>query len=229
MADYGWIVDRDHIEGGSEYDAKGTLGPGNISAAHEAELNAGKGEKWKAYDDDGELYYTGRIVGDYDGDEPLHDFAMPNAGAVDIRYLHEGKWARLNPRDLQQRLETKHQQILTAIHKIDSADVDVFLDGLQDVTAKAQDLSIVDDEDYDTYSAYNDALYELREAVEAEEHEAQQLIDDGTAYDEDGDTTEDAQEVMEQGVGNLESLANDLLRPSYSPHRGFPLPLGVPR
>lgn len=57
-------------------------------------LKAGKGEKFKMYDDDGELYYEGRIVGeDYHQLEPLDDFGMGNAGCTDIRYKNEkGIW-----------------------------------------------------------------------------------------------------------------------------------------
>lgn len=95
---YGWIIDTDKVTSGHfpwERDDKGTIGPGAITPEHEAALNAGEGEEWRAYCDDGARFYTGRIVGEYDGFEPLEDFARPNAGATDIRYLHGGQWRSL--------------------------------------------------------------------------------------------------------------------------------------
>ena len=40
---------------------------------------------FKMYDGDGELYYSGYIVGDFSGFEPLDEFGMPNAGCTDIK------------------------------------------------------------------------------------------------------------------------------------------------
>jgi len=94
---YGWIIDTDKVTSGEpgDRDDNGTMGPGAITPEHEAALNAGEGEKWKAYCADGDLFYTGRIVGEYGGFEPLEDFATPNASAVDIKYLHDGQWRSL--------------------------------------------------------------------------------------------------------------------------------------
>jgi len=85
MATYGWIIDRDMLSERYDDDSSaGTIGPGDISDTHEAELEAGNGDNFWLYDDDDELYYVGRIVGDYNGNEPLHDFGTPNAGATKI-------------------------------------------------------------------------------------------------------------------------------------------------
>jgi len=46
--------------------------------------------KFKMYDDDGELYYSGRM-NRYDFD-PLDDYGMPNAGATALHYFQDGKW-----------------------------------------------------------------------------------------------------------------------------------------
>lgn len=40
-------------------------------------------------DCDGEVYYRGKIAGEFDGFEPLDDFGMPNAGCTDIKYWDE--------------------------------------------------------------------------------------------------------------------------------------------
>jgi len=168
---------------------------------------------------DGEPTYIMRSdMPEWDDDELIQHYA------ADIdELLEDGE--RGNPDDPHfKTLERKYEKILTAIHEIDSADVDVFLDGLQTVMANSYDLNIVYDKDYDVIGAYNDDLYGLRESIESEEHEVQQLIDDGTAYDEDGDTPDDAQEVMEQAIGNIETFANENLRPTYSTRQpGFRL------
>lgn len=46
---------------------------------------------FKMFDDDGELYYTGRMMTDCEDDEdaayaPLGDYGTPNAGATSITY-----------------------------------------------------------------------------------------------------------------------------------------------
>lgn len=106
---YAWIIDTDHLfeesepgEPGWTPDEAGTMGPRNASDALIARLKAGEGEKFQMFDDDGILYYTGRIVySSPDGPEseedfgPLDDFGRPNAGAVDIKYLVDGNWTSL--------------------------------------------------------------------------------------------------------------------------------------
>ena len=105
-AGYGWIIDRDHLAydlGSVDHDDRddtGTIGPRNIYPSIKAQLRAGEGEKFRMYDDDGELYYEGRIVfhPDYEAPdmqfEPLDDFGMPNAGCTTIKYRNRntGKW-----------------------------------------------------------------------------------------------------------------------------------------
>lgn len=96
MVKYGWVIDKDHLfdpNAHSDRDDKGTMGPRDISPEHQEMLKKGEGKKFKMYDDDGELYYEGRIVGECNELEPLDDFGMPNAGCTDIQYKNkEGKW-----------------------------------------------------------------------------------------------------------------------------------------
>jgi hypothetical protein len=114
---YGWIIDIDHIpsEGaaeGTNSNAKGMMGPRGINDDVAALLKLGSGREFRMYDDDAELYYTGRIIvrgdpcstGDMKSDAfgeeyfaPLDDFGMPNAGAVRIDYQNagSGKWETL--------------------------------------------------------------------------------------------------------------------------------------
>jgi hypothetical protein len=44
-------------------------------------------EKFKMFDDDGELYYSGYAKPDADFD-PLDDFGTPNAGCTEIQYYN---------------------------------------------------------------------------------------------------------------------------------------------
>ena len=78
---YGWIITRDHLDG-KDVTVKG---PGGLAPELEAKLDKGEGEAFKIYDDDNELYYTGKIVGDYDGFEPLDDFCTPDSGCTAIK------------------------------------------------------------------------------------------------------------------------------------------------
>lgn len=89
---YAWIITTDHTED-DEGDA-GVIGPRTATDEDIARLQAGEGDTFRMYDDDGELYYTGRLVvsGDTDhSDEeacvaPLRDYGTPNAGAILIKW-----------------------------------------------------------------------------------------------------------------------------------------------
>lgn len=89
-----WIIDVDHIategaEAPSNLNAVGMTGPSDgDETLIEKFADSGQFERFRMYDDDGMLYYEGRIFGDYEGFEPIDHFGMPNAGAVDIKYLN---------------------------------------------------------------------------------------------------------------------------------------------
>lgn len=94
-AEYAWLIDHDHLvdQFGDDFgpgDA-GTCGPHNISPQLLEQLRHGAGHHFRMYDD-GELYYSGRLVvrGGADprvfSDQPLADFGMPNAGCTRIRF-----------------------------------------------------------------------------------------------------------------------------------------------
>ncbi len=85
MARYAWLVTKDHINHDEQWNREGTMGPRSITPEQRQMLEAGHGSLWKTWDDDDILYYEGRIVGDFDGHEPLDDFAKPDAGAVKIK------------------------------------------------------------------------------------------------------------------------------------------------
>jgi hypothetical protein len=114
---YAWVIDTDHlaVQWPDMTDDAGTTGPSDAPSALLARLADGDGRRFRTYDDDGELYYSGRFlaaddpnpvvpgrerpVDDALGEDafgPLDDFAKPNAGAVRIDYLTtRGSWDTL--------------------------------------------------------------------------------------------------------------------------------------
>lgn len=99
---YAWIIDRDVLfdEAGEE-DMKtgaGMMGPSTILPGDKAALKAGEGTRFRMYDDGDELYYEGRLIGDWRGDDgfaPLDDFGAPNAGCTKIEYFNGESWDML--------------------------------------------------------------------------------------------------------------------------------------
>ena len=99
---YGWVVTRDHVN--DDKGRVGTFGPRDIPADIHAALKSekpgkfGKIHKWKTWDSDKNPIYSGLFIGDADSEEgfaPLEDFAGPDAGATDISYWENGRWAPL--------------------------------------------------------------------------------------------------------------------------------------
>ena len=89
-AGYGWIIteDMDDIFSGDDV---GIVGPGNIDPSIESQLRAGQGRAFRMKDDDGEVYYKGRIIGeDSYGAGPLDDFGAPNAGCTIYEEYNNG-------------------------------------------------------------------------------------------------------------------------------------------
>jgi len=88
MARYAWVITRDHYaeKYNPEDNETGVMGPRSITPAQIERLERGEGITFKMRDDDKELVYTGKIIGDFDGFEPLDDFGMPNFGCTEICY-----------------------------------------------------------------------------------------------------------------------------------------------
>ena len=81
---YAWQIDNDQIN--ERHHRKGTMGPRGANPELVELLRKGEGDKFTMYDDDRIPYYSGRIVGDYDGFEPMDDFGTPDAGCTMIKY-----------------------------------------------------------------------------------------------------------------------------------------------
>lgn len=101
MSDYAWIITADklHESDPETFDSSvGVIGPHGATDEQIAELKAGKGAAFRMKDDDGEVYYHGRFIGDAeseDGFGPLWDFGTPDSGAVDIEYYQGHRWVSL--------------------------------------------------------------------------------------------------------------------------------------
>lgn len=100
--DYAWVITRDHLADmfgdPAEQREEGVSGPSAAPDDLLARVKAGEGHEFKMYDDDGELYYTGRLLtaGDMGAEEhcagPLDDFGTPNAGCTRIRWTGHPEW-----------------------------------------------------------------------------------------------------------------------------------------
>lgn len=89
---YAWLIVTDHIE----TDSADVAGPYGASPEQIAALRHGAGAAFQMRDDDSILYYSGRILGTYDGFEPLADYGAPSAGCTIIEYQNDaGEWTRL--------------------------------------------------------------------------------------------------------------------------------------
>lgn len=87
-----WIIDKDRIND-QDMCREGVHSRDYRTAAFEAAGTI----KWRVKDDDGEIYYEGRMTLERlngDGERafgPL-DFAMADAGATSLEYLQRGAW-----------------------------------------------------------------------------------------------------------------------------------------
>lgn len=94
MTRYAWKITTDHLaEPGDKYSSVGVSGPSDAPDEYLAAIDAGKGLTFRMYDDDGELYVTGRAYAE--GDDmsteefcagPLDDYGMGGLGCTEIRW-----------------------------------------------------------------------------------------------------------------------------------------------
>jgi hypothetical protein len=103
-SDYGWLIIRDWLaEQSGPPSAVGVCGPSDLSDDMERNLRNGAGRTFRLYDDDGELYVTGRLIDTTATDDgtdgewvmaPLDDYGVGALGATEIRYLNRTtrKW-----------------------------------------------------------------------------------------------------------------------------------------
>lgn len=100
---YGWIITED-LEANPEFkaphpeNAVGMMGPKWLDDDVRASLLAGDGDQFQMLDDDLNIVYRGRFVGDSQSEQgfrPLDDFGTPNYGCTIIEYKRGKGWERL--------------------------------------------------------------------------------------------------------------------------------------
>jgi hypothetical protein len=92
-SDYTWIVTRDTILGDSS-EAVGKIGPSGVSNRAPFDSVIIHGEHFRMLNAAGEVQFSGYILGQYQGSEPLDDYGAEN-GCAFIEFEHEGNWVSL--------------------------------------------------------------------------------------------------------------------------------------
>lgn len=98
---YGWKITWSNPSIFDDGESIGTIGPSDIhpdileTLQNDLDDNHPNVHRFHMYDDDGEHYFAGVLIGDnVDGDEPLHDYGTPYAGATEIVTVFSGKEQR---------------------------------------------------------------------------------------------------------------------------------------
>lgn len=90
MSKYSWIVTRDTILGDTS-DAVGKIGPSGAENRARFDKIIIHGEHFRLLNGDGQVQFTGYILGEYEGREPLTDYGKDN-GCTHIEYEIDGEW-----------------------------------------------------------------------------------------------------------------------------------------
>lgn len=89
---YTWIVTRDSVLGDTS-EAVGKIGPSGSKSRERFDIVILKGEHFRLLDATGEPQFSGYIVGEYNGPEPLEDYGRAN-GCIAIEYERDGEWVQ---------------------------------------------------------------------------------------------------------------------------------------
>lgn len=66
MSAYAWIITKDYI-GDGDWNREGWVSPRTATEELLQRLRKGEGARFTMFDDDGNHYYSGRIIGEYEG------------------------------------------------------------------------------------------------------------------------------------------------------------------
>lgn len=105
---YTWIVTRDTILGESS-EAVGKIGPSGSKNRAPFDSVIIHGEHFRMLNDSGEAQFSGYILGDYLGNEPLVDYGSENGCSV-IEFERDGEWVSLE--EFQSRTRTPDEDPL---------------------------------------------------------------------------------------------------------------------
>ena len=90
MSKYTWVVTRDSVQGDTS-EAVGKVGPSGARDRVRFDVVILKGEHFRLLDANGRTQFSGYIIGEFDGPEPLDDYGRDN-GCVAIEYERNGEW-----------------------------------------------------------------------------------------------------------------------------------------
>ena len=90
---YTWIVTRDTILGESS-EAVGKIGPSGLTNRAPFDSVIIHGEHFRMLNDAGQAQFSGYILGNYRGREPLDDYGSENGCSL-IEFEQDGKWVSL--------------------------------------------------------------------------------------------------------------------------------------
>lgn len=93
-ASYTWIVTRDAILGDSS-DAVGKIGPHGARNRERFDKIIIHGDHFRLINQSGEVQFTGYILGEFLGPEPLEDYGREN-GCSRIEYERDGEWVSVD-------------------------------------------------------------------------------------------------------------------------------------
>ena len=94
MSKYTWIVTRDAVLGDSS-NAVGKIGPPGVKDRERFDKVILHGKHFRLLNNDNEAQFTGYILGDFQGFEPLTDYGHEN-GCTRIEYERDGEWVVLD-------------------------------------------------------------------------------------------------------------------------------------
>lgn len=92
---YAWVITKDLVH--SDLDESiAKRGPAGTAQAFPTPVIISDGDDFRLLSADGEVQYSGMILGSYQGLEPLSEFGCQHA-CCHIEYLREGNWVRFEP------------------------------------------------------------------------------------------------------------------------------------
>lgn len=94
ISPYTWIVTRDAVLGDSS-DAVGKIGPNGARNRERFDKIIIHGDHFRLINQSGEVQFTGYILGEFQGNEPLDDYGREN-GCSRIEYERDGEWVSVD-------------------------------------------------------------------------------------------------------------------------------------
>ncbi|MEM7406178.1 MAG: hypothetical protein AAF458_12840 [Pseudomonadota bacterium] len=97
MSKYTWIVTKDELDGNVS-EAVGKIGPPGEQHRFRFDRVITGGKEFRLLTDDGQVKYSGFILGEFSGQEPLDEYGR-HFGCTSIQYRERGRWVKVGPND----------------------------------------------------------------------------------------------------------------------------------